>query len=323
MMYRGEVIAGTTSQKKENEMNTRLMPVLVVLMAVLPVHSALAALGGFEYVTLDVPGATQTEALGVDGNKAVGLFRDNEGWHGFLYDIPNQTFVRTLDAPPAENTFPRDIDGSRIVGSFNEGSGPSRGFLYDDVTRNYTTLDVAGATEGTHPRSIGGNMIVGFYTTTGPASQGFVATGNPFQQIEYSFLEVPGSQQTWPSGIDGNNIVGWFRDSSDINHSFLYDGTDYTTLEVEGFARNIDGDMIVGSVNVDGDWHGFVYDIVSRSSITLNVPSAESTQAWGIDGDNVVGHFTDATGVHGFLLTIPEPTTAALLIVLALGVRRG
>ena len=49
---------------------------------------------------------------------------------------------------------------------------------------------------------------------------------------------------------------------------------------------------------------------------TLDVPGASTTWATGIDGSNIVGWYSDANGnVHGFLATIPEPTTLSLLAV--------
>ena len=93
---------------------------------------------------------------------------------------------------------------------------------------------------------------------------------------EYTVIDMPGAIATYATGIDGGNIVGRYYDGSAI-HGFSYDGTTYTTLDV---------------------------------------PGATDTVLFGIDGSNIVGWYSDANGnVHGFLATIPEPTTLSLLAV--------
>ncbi len=47
---------------------------------------------------------------------------------------------------------------------------------------------------------------------------------------------------------------------------------------------------------------------------TLDVPGAGYTEAFGIDGGNIVGIFYDGSGGYrGFLAVIPEPATLSLL----------
>ena len=48
---------------------------------------------------------------------------------------------------------------------------------------------------------------------------------------------------------------------------------------------------------------------------TLDVPGATDTFLIGIDGSNIVGYYEEDGNVHGFLATIPEPTTLSLLAV--------
>ena len=48
---------------------------------------------------------------------------------------------------------------------------------------------------------------------------------------------------------------------------------------------------------------------------TLDVPGASDTSAYGIDGGNIVGYYSDGSGIHGFLTVIPEPATLSLLAI--------
>jgi len=55
--------------------------------------------------------------------------------------------------------------------------------------------------------------------------------------------------------------------------------------------------------------HGFIYD--GTTYTTLDVPGAISTYAWGIDGGNIVGVYSDDSGTHGFLAAaVPLPAAA-------------
>ena len=54
---------------------------------------------------------------------------------------------------------------------------------------------------------------------------------------------------------------------------------------------------------------------------TLDVPGASNTYAWGIDGSNIVGHYQDGSGFHGFRATFggtPVPLPAAAWMALPL-----
>ncbi len=83
------------------------------------------------YTQLEVPGATSTEASGIDGNNVVGWFEDADGdEHGFLYDGTDYT---TLEPEGAISSGARAIDGNNVVGWFEDANGDRHGFLYSDT----------------------------------------------------------------------------------------------------------------------------------------------------------------------------------------------
>ena len=49
-----------------------------------------------DYTTLDVPGATDTFLIGIDGGNIVGYYEDGSGSHGFLAVIPEPTTLLLL-----------------------------------------------------------------------------------------------------------------------------------------------------------------------------------------------------------------------------------
>ena len=131
-----------------------------------------AAFGsGFTFSTIDVPGAQETEAHGVnDAGQIVGDFVDNAGLHGFLYD--RGTFT-TIDVPGATSfTVAFGINNAgRIVGVFDNPQ--NRGFLYDRGT--FTAVDVPGAATICFGINDPGR-IVGEFNDGVKGIQGFLAT---------------------------------------------------------------------------------------------------------------------------------------------------
>ena len=89
----------------------RLFKMQVLLpAAVLCVCSSAQA----NWVTHDFPGATGTDALGIDGGNIVGDYWDDyDNYHGFLYDGVTST---TLDFPGAIETYASGIQGGSVVG---------------------------------------------------------------------------------------------------------------------------------------------------------------------------------------------------------------
>ena len=293
---------------------------ITTVAAFLTLFISTSVQGSYTYTTLDVPGASSTHAYGIDGDNIVGRYSDGSGTHGFMYDGTDYT---PLDYPDANETYAYGIDGDNIVGGYNSSGTVRHGFHYDGTT--YTQLDVPGSIR-TFASDIDGSHIVGLFWS----GDDYLWYGFDYDGTTYTPLEVPGASATYARGIDGGNIVGRYLDGSGTR-SFMYDGTDYTLLDVPGAsstsAYGIDGGNIVGyySVVVGYNYnemfgemhpvyeeHGFIYD--GTTYTTLDVPGASATYARGIDGNNIVGYYIDGSGnSHGFLTTIPEPSTALLL----------
>ena len=81
------------------------------------------ALAQYEYITIDVPGATTTFASAInDFGQIVGDFGDARGSHGFFLDVDGS--YTTLDVPGWTLIEVRGINNAgQIVGDLNDGSG--------------------------------------------------------------------------------------------------------------------------------------------------------------------------------------------------------
>ena len=94
----------------------------------------------YTFTTIDVPGATLTEAYGINAaGQIVGRFSDATGErHGFLKD--GATFT-TIAVPGATLTEAYGINAAgQIVGTFDDAAGVRHGFLKDGAT--FTTFDL-------------------------------------------------------------------------------------------------------------------------------------------------------------------------------------
>jgi probable HAF family extracellular repeat protein len=165
---------------------------------------------GGSFTTIDVPGAPNTNAQGInDSGQIVGYFWGfGPAAQGFVFTGGNFT---TFNVPGAVYTLPNGINNSgQIVGSFFDASGVAHGFVY--TGGSFTTIDVPGAT-GTVANGINNSgQIVGFF-----GAHGFVYTGGSF-----TIIDVPGATVTTPIGInDSGQIVGYFVDATGGEHGFL------------------------------------------------------------------------------------------------------
>jgi uncharacterized membrane protein len=247
---------------------------------------------------IDVPGATFTQALGInDAGQIVGAF-DKSSFsplptHGFLDTGGNFT---QIDVPGANLTQANGInDAGQIVGNFDDNKG-GHGFL--NTGGSFTQIDVPGARL---TRAYGINdagQIVGVYgISPSTIDHGFLDTGGSFTQID-----VPGAIQTRVYGINGvGQIVGSFF-SGTGNHGFLDTGGSFTQIDVPGatFTQALginDAGQIVGSFSNSTGTHGF---LDTGGNITqIDVPGASKTGANGINDTGQIDGWTTVSGATG------------------------
>lgn len=267
----------------------------------------------YTFTLLDVPGATETRAFGLnDRLQIVGDYSDTSG-HGFVY--AGGAFT-PLDAPGASQTDAFGINrAGQIVGVAIDLAG-IHGFL--DRNGRFTSVDVPGNSGGTEAFGINGRgEIVGLYfTDSARQGHGFLERSGHFTTID-----VPGAAQTQLDGINrSGEMVGVFLPSDHaVFHGFVDDRGTVRMLEPPNatssgaFGINNHG-QIVGDFSDTQGSHGFLYS--DGSFLTIDLPGFEGrTFARGIDqrGD-IVGFVRDDAGnFHGYMGTpTPEPSTLVL-----------
>jgi probable HAF family extracellular repeat protein len=171
---------------------------------------------GSNVASIDVPGASFTQALGIsDTGAIVGYFNsfeiDGLGNRGFLSSGGSFT---TIEVPGSPLTLAAGINTQgQIVGSYSDADGAARGYLYEG--NSFTRIDVPGASATVVNGINNLGQIVGWYSdATGPHA--FLLSGGSFATID-----MPGVSNLFANGInDRGEIVGYYSDAEG-QHGFV------------------------------------------------------------------------------------------------------
>ena len=258
------------------------------------------ALAQGAYTQIDVPGAIQTAAYGLDtAGDISGYYVDSGNQaHGFLFSGGIYT---TIDYPGAGNTILNGInDSNQIVGFTYD---PVIGFIYNIQTQVFSSVSCPHAT-ATYPYAINGaGTVVGTFTHgDNSAVSGFELVGAAYRRIE------PASGgNTFANGIDASGLI--VGDSAAGN--FLFKGGTYRRLRIPNANGAVPvgigpaGNVIVGYYEPLNSFVGYIFQ--NKVVTTLQFPASTETVATGINAvGEVVGYFLDASNVtHGFTWTPP------------------
>ena len=209
------------------------------------------------FTTIDVPGATMTEAYGINNaGQITGYYVNSSGTNiGFL--DTNGTFSNVW-VSGSSLTQPTGINNSgQITGRYDFGTS-SNGFV--DTNGAYTGIALTAATfaEGINDAW----QVAGFYNYQRPGDQGFVDTNGTFKTID----DPLGTSGTRLLGINNaGQVVGYYWNSSGIYHGFLdTDGTFTTIDDPLGTEQNDPTGITASGVVVgayqdsSGVYHGYV-----------------------------------------------------------------
>ena len=168
---------------------------------------------GSSYTTIEVAGATQTQARGVspDGRYVAGFYSsDTVSGQGFVFDTASSSFAFVGGGGTDSFTIMQGINSSyTAVGSditFIDPIVTRTGIIYDIATDSRTDVVVAGAVQTAFRAIDDTGVISGWYNNTG-AAHGFTGYPGAIQTID-----VPGADSTFVQGSNNNGIlVGQYR----------------------------------------------------------------------------------------------------------------
>jgi len=153
----------------------------------------------YKFTTIDVPGATATEANGNSTNAIAGDFNDAKGIdHGFVFK--NGVFT-TINVPGAVNTSINGINASgRLAGTWDDGN-ISHAFFEDKGF--FTTLDPPGSIESQGGFINAQGKVVGGYEDANQKFHCFIWSNGIF-----TTFNVPGDNSLRRTVAFGINDVG-------------------------------------------------------------------------------------------------------------------
>lgn len=293
----------------------------LVLFTTAPVFSQ----SSFKFVPINIPGATATQARGVNNyGEVVGFYQITTCSNYTLqvpscrtkgYKLVNGNIVR-LEIPHTISTTMTGVnDFGDIVGFYQNGDKSYHGFLW--LHQNVIqTIDYPNTTYATVPMGVDTALqIVGGLWSISPTGTfpegGWVWSNGKFSVMD---LGTPGCYNcTSVNGVSNNGIIvgqasrndfwtGWLKKATDDDY-FVQNGDTFFT----GINNNTD---IVGYSAFGGGWFAKAIEANEGTSDTepnpnyvpVEYPNSSATYPFGLNlHDAIVGVYEDGTGSHGFM----------------------
>jgi len=256
------------------------------------------------YTQIDVPGALDTECVGVNNAGGIaGIFDNADGnWQGFY--LSGQSFT-AINYPNALSTFLNAVnDAEQIAGYALMPGSIYVGFTYDVSSSIFTEIQYPGAT-ATLPYAINNAGTVGGAIERGASVLGFELVGASYRRII-----PPNESYSGVSGVTatGELLVGASDGNAESN--FLFDQGKYQPITIRNLpgaipiAIDSGGDALAGVYEAGGS-QGFLFE--RRSLQHIQFPNSYGTYIGGVNDElEVVGNFQDKSGhYHGFTWTPP------------------
>ena len=268
---------------------------------------------GERYQTIDVPGATRTEAWDItNSGDVIGYYSNADGrLHGFRLDKSGK--YTKFDDPDRvlENDLTGGNDRGVTVGSllrYDPTMGEAHGYLRDARGR-FTTIDVPGALTTLGWRINNRGQVVGIYSDVDRQVPLRFLRGYIYENGRFTRVDAPGVSNTTLNDInDRGQSIGQAFDAADprnTHYTFLRDrdGTFTKLPDVPRAVQTIHiglnnrGQTVATAafLSADGTFvtlRAYRYDDGEPTRIA--VPGSVSTFATAInDRGHIVGYYTD------------------------------
>jgi len=263
-------------------MKLRNFALLLSLAALFCMSSAFAATT-YSYQTVNYPGDTFTQLLGIDNAGIVAGYHGVSINQGFTYNVASKKFT-------SEN-FPGSAQ-TQVIGINHEGPKTS-GFYITESGKTEGFTDVAGAfTTVNYPKTPFNQLLsqndlgqaAGYYSTKADGSgPDFAYIYDEFGGL-FQLFNIPGSVSAQATGInDSVDVCGFFVDSSTNMHGWLLIGGHFTQLDdpngvgtTQALGLNNEGQVVGSYTDSSGNSHGFVYTVSSKTWETIDDPAASA-----------------------------------------------
>lgn len=277
----------------------------VALLACLPV----AAQTPYNFTTIDYPGDTFTQLLGINNQGVIAGYHGADVNKGFTYVLKTMSF-QNENYPASAQTQVIGINNSpaKTVGFYIDGTGRTNGF----EARGGVFMKVNFPGQPFN-QLLGQNNVgqaAGYFSTKADGSGPDHAYIYDENGGVFEVLTIPGSQSAQATGInDAGNVCGFFVDSSNVNHGWvLMQGTlrqlDFPgSTNTQALGLNNHG-VVVGTYQDTGLMtHGFTYNVTSKTYQSIDDPNGVGTTVVNGINDNgwLVGFYGTSPINSGFL----------------------
>jgi hypothetical protein len=220
------------------------------------------------FTSQNVPGAVQTQAIGVNGSNIVGFWSGTNNGPG---QDANYGFFKAVKTAHAQytvvNGFTPNVPttaqllgvnaAQNAAGFYVDGNGISHGFVYGLSTYTYTQVLVSGAKQVMATGINANNLVCGAYTDAKGVTHGFLQPLGGGTTVTFS---EPGAQITQFLGVNtAGEAVGFYQlTPNDITHGILYNPANGTLTQLD--EPNGVGGTVINGLNNKGQAVGFYTD---------------------------------------------------------------
>jgi hypothetical protein len=266
--------------------------------------------GGYDYTSIDVPGATRTAVFGINAAGTVaGRYMAGGVWRGFTFDGAEVTHI---DYPGAASTTAYGINTRGDVAGtfFRAGSPAGHGFIVADG--NFEEIATPDASDLYVYDINDSGTVLGRYTDS--------LTGDYVTFLwragEITTLPITGVE--WAEGLglnDRGQVAGHFVRSGDLDiqsnmRGFLFDHGTFEEIPrpdttppagmscLQGIGATGEA---VGHVQIGTDVLGYAFRN-GRFAGSLRFPGAAATYPHGVSPSGVIAGYYVVGGIpHGFI----------------------
>lgn len=288
--------------------------------------------GDYTFQTVNNPGDPNfNQLLGINNSGTIA------GYFGDGNTVPNNGYTV---ASPYKTFTPENFPGSaqtQVVGINSNATPTTVGFWVDGTGNNFGFVNQGGAfTTVANPGGASFNQLLGV-NNSGIAAGFYTASGNNFGYTynigtqTFSPVNDPNGTSSTATGINNSGVVsGFYTDAAGNTHGFLdisgvyhsYDDPSGNGMDTMFFGLNNKGQVVGSYMDAGGNTEGLVFNYMTNTWQTVDDPNASNTAAFGVAGTTingindlgqVVGFYSDGTNVDGFVASVPEPGSIALI----------
>lgn len=268
----------------------------------------------YTFETVNYPGDTFTQLLGINNSNQIAGYHGANVNKGFTYVLSSKTFTNE-NFPGSQQT--------QVIGINNPPAKTSGFYILNGKTIGFT--DYLGSfTSVAYPKQPFNQLLsqndygqaAGYYSTTVSGSGPDTAYIYDEKGANiFEVFEIPGSVSAQATGINNSSSVcGFYVDAKGVNHGWLQIQGKFTVLNypestgTQALGLNNKG-LVVGSwTDSSENSHGFVYTVATASFESVDDPDGVGTTI--VNGINdkglLVGFFGTSPINAGFVATPVE-----------------